>query len=129
AVAAYDPRSLADEIAGVTRSLGHQIRALNPQQLLGNLDFLTPLVGQIDQANPATRLASVGQSLTALGERIGEIDLDGLIASVNELGPQLEAAFEHMLDAVRQEIVALLESLKFATGGASASVSVGASVG
>jgi hypothetical protein len=128
-VSAYDPRVLADEIAGVTRALAQQIRALNPQQLLGNLDFLKPIVARIEQANPATRLASVGQSLTALGDRLGQINLDQLIAGVNELGPKLEAAFEHMLKAVQQEIVALLESLRYATGGASVSVSASASVG
>jgi len=129
AVVAYDPRAFADEIASVTNALGQQLRALDPKQLLGNVDVLAPIVAQIEQANPATRLASVGQSLTAVGERLGAIKLDDLIASVNTLGPELTTAFEHLLAAVRQEIVALLESLKFATGGASASVSASASVG
>jgi hypothetical protein len=123
-VAAYDPRAFADEIYRVITALSQQIRALNPQQLLGNLDFLKPIVDKIEQANPATRLASVGQSLTALGERLGNIKLDDLIAAVNQLGPKLEAAFEHLLEAVKQEIVALLESLRYATGSASASASV-----
>lgn len=125
-VAAYDPRVFADEIYKVIQGLAQQIRALNPQQLLGNLDFLRPIVAKIEQANPATRLASVGQSLTALGDRLGNIKLDDLIAAVNQLGPKLEAAFEHMLEAVKQEIVALLESLRYATGSASASASVSA---
>jgi len=125
-VAAYDPRVFADEIYAVIQALAQQIRALNPQQLLGNLDFLKPIVAKIEQANPATQLARVGQSLTALGERLGNIKLDDLIAAVNQLGPELEAAFEHMLEAVKQEIVALLESLRFATGSASASASVSA---
>jgi phage-related protein len=123
-VAAYDPRAFADEIYKVITSLAQQIRALNPQQLLGNLDFLKPIVDKIEQANPATRLASVGQSLTELGERLGNIKLDDLISAVNQLGPKLEAAFEHMLEAVKQEIIALLESLRYATGSASASASV-----
>jgi hypothetical protein len=123
-VAAYDPRVFADEIYQVVQALAQQIRALNPQQLLGNLDFLKPILDKIEQANPATRLASVGASLTAVGERLGSINLDDLIASVNQLGPKLEAAFEHLLEAVKQEIVALLESLRYATGSASASASV-----
>jgi hypothetical protein len=129
AVAAYDPRVFADEIAAVTNALGQQIRALNPQQLLGNLDFLAPIVARIEQANPATALAGVGQSLTDVGERLGKIKLDDLISSINTLGPELETAFEHLLTSVKQEIVALLDSLKFASGGASASVSASASVG
>jgi len=123
-IAAYDPRVFADEIYVVIRALAQQIRALNPQQLLGNLDFLKPIVAKIEQANPATRLASVGQSLTALGERLGNVKLDDLIAAVNQLGPELETAFEHMLEAVKQEIVSLLESLRYASGSASASASV-----
>ena len=58
---------------------------------------------------------------------MGDVHLEALISSVDDLGPKLEVAFEHMLDAVKQEIIALLESLKFATG--SASVSESASVG
>jgi uncharacterized protein YoxC len=123
AVAAYDPRALADEIAAVTRALAQQIRALDPKTLLGDIDFLKPIVAGIEQANPATRLAQVGKSLTALGERLGEIHLDQLIAAVNALGPKLEGAFEAMLKAVQQEIVALLESLRYGTGSASVSVS------
>jgi hypothetical protein len=127
AVAAYDPRAFADEIAATTRALAQQIRALKPQELLGNTDFLGPIVAQIENANPATALSDAGQSLTALGDRLGDVHLEALISSVDDLGPKLEVAFEHMLDAVKQEIIALLESLKFATG--SASVSVSASVG
>jgi hypothetical protein len=123
-IAAYDPRAFADEIYKVITALAQQIRALNPQQLLHNLDILKPIVDKIEQANPATRLANVGQSLAALGERLGNIKLDDLIAAVNQLGPELEAAFEHMLEAVKQEIVALLESLRYATGSASASASL-----
>ena len=76
------------------------------------------------QANPATRLQGIGASLDEVGERLGEIDIDVLIASVNQLGPRLVTSFEHALDAIRNEIVALLESLQFATGSASASASV-----
>ncbi len=123
-VAAYDPRAFADELFKVISSLAQQIRALNPQQLLGNIDFLKPIVDKIEQANPATQLASVGQSLTELGERLGNVKLDDLISAINQLGPKLEAAFEHMLEAVKQEIIALLESLRYATGSASASASV-----
>jgi hypothetical protein len=120
-VAAYDPRVFADEIYNVVLALAKQIRALNPQQLLGNLDFLKPILDKIEQANPATRLAGVGQSLTAVGERLGNIKLDDLIAAVNKLGPNLETAFEHLLEAVKQEIVALLEALRYATGSVSGS--------
>jgi uncharacterized protein (DUF2267 family) len=128
-IAAYDPRALADEFAATVRSIAQSIRGLNPQQLLGDLNFLQQAVDRIAQANPADRLAGVGQALTSVGERLGQINLDHLIQSVNQLGPRLETAFEQLIEAIRQEIVALLESLRYASGSASASVSVQAGVG
>jgi hypothetical protein len=126
-IAAYDPRLLAEELAGVTRGIGARIRELNPQTLLGDLAFLQAAVDRIEAANPATKLQGVGASLTAVGERLGEIDLEELIESVDQLGPALVDAFGDTLDGIRNEIVALLQSLRFATGsaGASAQVSVG----
>lgn len=123
-VAAYDPRILAAELYEVVRAIAAQLRALNPQTLLGDINFLQATVDRISQANPAARLEGVGASLSEVGERLGEIDLDELIGSVNQLGPRLVDSFDHALDAIRNEIVALLQSLQFATGSASASVSV-----
>jgi uncharacterized protein (DUF2267 family) len=128
-LAAYDPRALAEEFAATTRAIAQSIRSLNPQELLGDITFLQDAVDRIAQANPAERLAGVGAALTAVGERLGEINLGHLIESVNQLGPRLETAFEQLIQAVRQEIVALLESLRYASGSASASVSVSGSVG
>lgn len=129
AIAAYDPRLFAEEIAGITAAMAQEIRGLNPTELLGDLNFLQTTVDRISQANPADRLASVGASLAEVGERLGSIDLDALIESVNQLGPRLIDSFESLIEAVRNEIVALLEALRFATGSASGSVSVEVGVG
>ena len=123
-VAAYDPRLLAEELFAVVQAVATQLRGLNPAELLGDITFLQTTVDRIAQANPATRLQGIGASLDAVGERLGEIDIDALIESVNQLGPRLVESFGHALDAIRDEIVALLESLRFATGSASASASV-----
>lgn len=123
-VAAYDPRILAEELFQVVRAVADQLRGLDPATLLGDITFLQDTIDRLAQANPATRLQGIGASLDEVGERLGEIDIDALIASVNQLGPRLVTSFEHALDAIRNEIVALLESLQFATGSASASVSV-----
>jgi len=123
-IAAYDPRVFAEEIAALTRTMAQRIRGLNPAELLGDLNFLQAAVDRVAQANPATRLAAVGASLAAVGERLAEIDLDALIESVNQLGPRLLDSFESLIEAVRNEIVALLESLRFAMASGSASVSV-----
>ena len=123
-VAAYDPRILAEELFQVVRAVAEQLRGLNPETLLGDLTFLQTTVARLQQANPATRLQGIGASLDTVGERLGEINIDALIESVNHLGPRLVESFGHALDAIRDEIVALLESLRFATGSASASASV-----
>jgi hypothetical protein len=126
-VAAYDPRILAEELFAIVRAVSDRLRTLTPEALLGDLTFLDETMATLAQANPATALRGIGASLTDVGERLGEINVDGLIESVNQLGPRLEAVFEHAVDAIRNEIVTLLQSLHFATGsaGASASASVG----
>ena len=123
-VAAYDPRILAEELFEVVRAVGAQLRGLDPATLLGDLTFLQTTVERLQQANPVARLGDIGASLRTVGENLGEIDIDALIESVNQLGPRLVETFGHALDAIRDEIVALLESLRFATGSASASASV-----
>jgi phage-related protein len=127
-IAAYDPRAFAEEIAALTRTMAQRIRGLNPAELLGDLNFLQAAVDRVAQANPATRLAAVGASLTMVGERLAGIDLDALIEAVNQLGPRLLDSFQALIEAVRSEIVALLESLRFAMAEGSASVSVSASI-
>jgi hypothetical protein len=128
-ITAYDPRALAEELAAVTRAMAQQIRDLDPQQLLGDVTFLQTAVDRVASANPAARLATVGQSLAAVGERLAAIDLDALVEAVNQLGPRLVESFEALIEAVRNEIVALLESLRFAVASGSVSVSASASVG
>lgn len=127
-VAAYDPRVFAEELANLTRAMAGQIRALDPQVLLGDLDFLQEVVDRLEDANPAQRLAAVGTALAGVGQRLGEIDLDALVESVNRLGPRLEQSLEALVQAVRDEIVALLQSLRYASASGSASVSASVSL-
>ncbi len=123
-VAAYDPRVIAEELAAVTRAMAGQLRALDPAALLGDVNFLQSTVDRVAAANPAARLAAVGGNLAAVGERLRAIDVDGLVEAVNRLGPRLVESFEALITAVRNEIVALLQSLRFAMASGSASVSV-----
>jgi hypothetical protein len=129
AIDAYDPRIIAEDLARISREVAQQIRALNPQQLLGNLDFWQDTVDRVAGLNPATRLAEVGAALLPVGERLAAIQIDGLIEAVNRLAPSLVDEFDALADAIRNEIIALLESLRYATGSASVSVSAEASVG
>ena len=126
-IAAYDPRLIAEDLFELSRDVAQQIRALDPKLLLGNLDFWKEAVDRAAALNPAKKLEAVGAALRPVGERLAAIDLDALIESVNELPPVLVEEFKALIDATRNEIVALLESLRFATADAcaSASVSVG----
>jgi hypothetical protein len=123
-VEAYDPRIIAQELFAISRAVAQQIRALNPAQLLGDLNFWQATVDRVAALNPAARLSAAGAALRPIGERLASVDVAALIDSVNRLGPLLVDEFEQMLDTIRNEIVALLESLRFATGGTSASASV-----
>jgi hypothetical protein len=128
-VAAYDPRVFAEELAAVTRAMANQLRALDPATLLGDLTFLQATVDRVAQADPTLRLAAVGSALTEVGQRLAAVDVGALTTSVNGLGPRLVDSFESLIEAVRNEIVALLQSLRFAMNSASGSVSGSVSVG
>jgi hypothetical protein len=97
--------------------------------LLGDLSFLDTAVQRAEAAIPTQALAGVGQSLHDVGEQLVGLDPGALLDAVEQLGPRLEAAFEQAAEAIRREIVALLESLQFASARGSASVSVEVGVG
>jgi hypothetical protein len=123
-IEAYDPRLIAADLAALAQEVAGQIRALNPQTLLGDLNFWQATVDRLEALNPATRLQAVGAALRPVGERLAAINIEGLVAAVNELGPVLADEIELLIEALRNEIVALLEALRFATANASASGSL-----
>jgi hypothetical protein len=129
AIVAYDPAVLAQELGEVTDAAADGILALDPATLLGDVSFLSGPVDRIRQANPATALATVGGELNAVGERLTALEPRALIDSVNELGPRVIDEMEESIEGIQAEIIALLESLRFAMANASASVSVDVSIG
>lgn len=129
ALVAYDPAALAQELGEVTNAAADGILSLDPATLLGDVSFLSGPVDRIRQANPATALASVGVELTEVGDRLSALDPRGLIESVNGIGPRVIDEMEESIEGIQAEVIALLESLRFAMANASASVSVSASIG
>ena len=99
AIEAYDPRLIAQDLAGLSRDVAQQIRSLDPRQLLGDLDFWQQAVDRAAALNPAKRLEGVGAALRPVGERLAAIDLDELVATVNQLSPLLVEEFEALLDS------------------------------
>jgi hypothetical protein len=121
---AYDPGAFLGDLARTVDEIAKALRTLDPATLVGDVGFLKTTVDKIKACVPTTALAGVGTQLEALGAQLEQVDLQSLLASVEQLGPQIVDAFEQAAGAIRQEIVALLESLRYANASASASVEV-----
>lgn len=129
AIAAYDPAVLAADIAQTLTTLAGRLRALDPAALLGDLSFLNDIVAQVEAASPAKALAGVGASLSEVGQRLAKVDPAALLEAIERLGPRIVEEFQHAVEDIRHEIVALLEALRYAHAQAGVSVEVEASVG
>lgn len=128
-IAAYDPAVFAAEIQETLVATGGALRALDPATLLGDLSFLDATVARVEAASPTAALAGVGESLAEVGASLQALDPAGLLAAVEGLGPDVVDAFETAAEGIRREIIALLEAIRYASGGASVSVSASVSVG
>jgi hypothetical protein len=123
-VAAYDPAIFAEELHQTLVSLATGLRQLDPATLLGDLSLFDDTLARVEAALPSNALAGIGESLAELGEELSALDPAGLLVSVEEVGPELIDTFKQATDDIRNEIVALLKAIKFATAGASVSVEV-----
>jgi hypothetical protein len=123
-IAAFDPAPIADDLFAIVQEAAQSIRALDPAALLGDLSFLDDIVDRVEAAVPTAALQGVGESLTVVGERLVELDPGALLDSIEAFGPRIIDEFGQALDAIRDEVVALLEAIKYANANASASVSV-----
>jgi hypothetical protein len=128
-IQAYDPALFADEIFDVVSAVAGTLRSLDPAALLGDLSFLDETIDRIENAVPTDALAGIGASLTEVGERLTALDPAAMLEEIEQLGPRILAAFELSIEAIRREIITLLEAIRFASGSASVSVSASASVG
>ena len=126
AIAEFDPRLIAAELGEAIEAAAGALRALDPAALLGDLSLFDDLRERIDAVDPAAKLEGIGESLHEVGERLGALNPSELLAAVNGLGPRLADVVGEIAEAIRRELVALIESIKFAR--ASASVSASAEV-
>lgn len=126
-IAAYDPRLLAAEIDAILDQIATSLRAISPAELLGDITFLDDVVALVENAVPTAALAGVGGSLAEVGATIHGLDLPALVDAVEGLGPRVVQSLASVIAAIRNELLALLESLHYASGNASVSVSAGAS--
>jgi hypothetical protein len=62
-----------------------------------------------------------------VGDELRALDITQMIKAVNAMTPELAEAITSLIDSIRDELVALLRSIRYAhpSGSASVSVSVG----
>jgi hypothetical protein len=125
AVAAYDPIHLAEGIKAILDEIAAQLRGLDPAALLGDLSFLDDIADRIEAALPFNALAGVGDSLREVGDELAAIDPGKLLEAIDNLPERVVTQLERAVEAIKQELIHLLESLDFFTASASAEVSVG----
>ena len=123
------PAVFAEEVYQVITAVAAALRSLDPAALLGDLTFLDDILNDVEDAVPTNALVGVGESLTEVGTRLAELDPGGLLEAVENLGPRLIDEFEVGVEAIRREIVALLEAIRYASGDASVSATVEVGVG
>lgn len=128
-IAAYDPAVLAGDLDALLAQVAGAIRGLDPAGLMPDLSGVAEQVARVADVLPIAALDGVGQQLVEVGDQLRELDVDGMIATVNAIPPQVADAVSTLVDSIRDELVALLESIRYAGGSASASVSVSGSVG
>jgi hypothetical protein len=126
-IAAYDPIHLADGIAEILTSIAAKLRALDPAMLLGDLSPFDNIIEQIEAARPTQALAGVGESLTQVGDQLVALNPGELLGAIEGLGPRVLDSMEAMVRSIRDELIALLESLEYFS--ARANVEVEARVG
>lgn len=131
AIAAYDPAVLAADVDNLLDTAATTIRGLDPAGLLPDLSGIRAQVERLPALLPIKALEGVGTALDEVGEELVSLDVAGLLATVNGLAPAVTDAFLEALAAVKAEILALLEAIRYAStsGSASVSVGVGGSIG
>lgn len=123
AVAAYDPAVLAKELKDVVTNLAASVRSLTAANLLGDLDLFDDVLAKLETANPAKVLEGVGANLKVVGDKLAALNPRATLALVNGLPGQVIAAFETAVETIRAELIALLESIRYASANAQVTVS------
>jgi hypothetical protein len=126
ALMAYDPLSFAADLNAPIKKVADGLRDLKAQLpvIFGDLGFLEPLIATLDEVNPATILGGVGASLKDVGAELAKLDPSALLSAVDGIADRIRESFQRAVDAIIEELVALLESLRYAAGGGSAQLEI-----
>ena len=126
ALSAYDPANWTADLLNEFNALKTKVTSIDPTSLI-DPGQLNPFKAQAD-AVAVIDLTTIGQDLQlALGELTeGLADLDPamLLDTVTHLKERILAQLDPVVDAIHQEILTLLKSLRYVTTQVSASASV-----
>jgi hypothetical protein len=125
ALVAYDPRVLAGELDALRTTVAVAVRELGPANLVPDLSGIAAQVARVETLLPVDTIAAVGRQLDEVGAELRALDLQGMLDAVNAVGPELAEAITFLVNAIRDEIVTLLESIRFASGSVTVTVEVG----
>lgn len=128
-LAAYDPALFAADIQQLLNTAKATITGLDPANLTPDLTSVQAQIDRVPGLLPLDALQGIGSELEAVGEELRALDVDQLVTAVNALVPEVEKPVLQAIEAMKQEINALLNAIRFASNNASASVSVSANVG
>jgi len=126
---AYDPAVFAQEIFEIIEALAEALEALDPATLLGDLADFDAVIQRIKDAVPIQALADIDSSLEEVGSRLQEINPSALMDAINDLPDRIVEAVRNAVEAIKAEILALLQAIKYASGNASVSMGASATVG
>ena len=124
ALTAYDPARVVAQVQARIAALRTTLDALDPAALLGDISVFEGLGTRLHAVSPVTVLDGIGAELDVAGAALAELDPSALLDVVNGLPPRVAEQVELTIDAVRDEIVALLESLRYVSGEVDASAEV-----
>ncbi|HVE70037.1 MAG TPA: hypothetical protein VNI54_01615 [Thermoanaerobaculia bacterium] len=126
ALMAYDPLAFAADLQAPIKKVADGLRGLKAQlpAIFGDLGFLEPLLATLDEVNPATILSEVGASLKDVGAELAKLDPSALLVTVDGLAERIRESFQRAVDAIVEELIALLESLRYAAGGGSVQLEI-----
>lgn len=129
ALVAYDPRTLAAELDTLLAQVAAAVRGLDPSGLMPDLSGISAQTARVADILPINALAGVGTQLVEVGAELRALDVHGMLDAVNSLTPEIAEGIAALINTVRDELVNLLESIRYTSTNASASVSVSLEVG
>lgn len=128
-LAAYDPAVFAADLQGLLNTAKATITGLDPANLTPDLAPVQTQIARVPALLPINALQGIGTELEVVGEELRALDVGEMVTAVNGLVPEVEESVLKAIEAVKQEIVALLKAIEYASSGGSVSVSASVSIG